>query len=72
MSEGHLGLTLFADLVVRRGVFPQESSGLHPLKTGTRLGIPIHEELRSHGETLASSAGAQAARGLTAKLERFK
>ena len=47
MSEGHLGLTLFADLVVRRGVFPQESSGLHPLKTGTRLGIPIHEELRS-------------------------
>jgi len=72
MSEGHLGLTLFDDLVVRRGVFPQGSSGLHPLKTGTRIGIPIREELRPHRETLDSSAGAQAAGGLTPKLEHFK
>lgn len=68
MSEGHLGLTVFVDLAARRGVFPQGSSGLHPLKTGTRLRIPIDEELRSHRETLDSSAGAQAAGGLTPKL----
>ena len=46
----------------------QESLSLHQLKTGTRIQIPIHEELQQHLETLASSAGAQAAEFLTPKL----
>lgn len=46
----------------------QETLSLHQLKTGTRIQIPIHEELLQHLEAVASRAGDQRAEFLTPTL----
>ncbi len=48
----------------------QETLSLHQLKTGTRIQVPIHQELLHHLETIASSAGDHAAEFLTPTLAR--
>ena len=46
----------------------QETLSLHQLKTGTRIQIPIHEELQEHLEMVASSRGDERGEFLTPTL----